>query len=206
MASKYVEVKHGTFSLHECTKAGHGSCSLLFTWASHVHERSELNVAGVEGIGPSSLVLETKGLPLTDTPMGVILLQSGTMDFSKFTLGFDKARGGSYGGEGMSRVNVESYLASLNGNTGEVDVLMRQILSEQNGWQKAIGWTRIGLTRCGKSGLPGVDRDGKEVSLVAKKIHGKMSVVLIRPDGTEHELNDGLAWAAAMNRAWESRG
>lgn len=36
--------------------------------ARYVHEQSELNVAGVEGIEPPVAVLETAGLPLTDTP------------------------------------------------------------------------------------------------------------------------------------------
>ena len=39
----------------------------------HVHEPSELNVAGVEGIEPSSLLLESKVLPLNDTPIFVII-------------------------------------------------------------------------------------------------------------------------------------
>lgn len=34
----------------------------------HNHERTELIVAGVEGIEPSLADLESAGLPLTDTP------------------------------------------------------------------------------------------------------------------------------------------
>ena len=36
--------------------------------ACYVHELCELNVAGVDGIGPSLAVLETAVLPLNDTP------------------------------------------------------------------------------------------------------------------------------------------
>lgn len=42
--------------------------------ARHVHKRSELNVAGVEGIGPPLAVLETAVLPLNDTPKYQIII------------------------------------------------------------------------------------------------------------------------------------
>ena len=50
--------------------------------ANHVHERCEWFVAGVEGIEPPVAVLETAGLPLTDTPRDIKTLYIASSCFA----------------------------------------------------------------------------------------------------------------------------
>ncbi len=54
--------------------------------ACYVHECNELNVAGVEGVDPSSQVLETRILPLNYTPIPMILADMKWRRLSYFSL------------------------------------------------------------------------------------------------------------------------
>ena len=98
---------------------------------------------------------------------------------------------------------IETYLVGRNGAGDEWDNEMRRILSTPGEADRVKKLVHEALRLGGEKGIPGRDRDGTEVMLVAR-VGGdrKKRVFLIKPDGHEYQLESSL-WAEVMNRMWE---
>lgn len=91
---------------------------------------------------------------------------------------------------------IRAYLANCQSGD-KADELMEEIMADPAAMGKARTSAKTGLRLCGKSGLPGVDRDGVQVDLILRQ-RGK--IVMVK-GGQEYQVASPW-WVEVFNKLW----